>query len=141
MPPPTRQISASTALAFARAAGGLFYETSAKLRVNIDAAFTSIVRATAASKRAHEQWLQRHGGLDDDFNGNVAVLERGASSKGEGGWEEEAPKRVNTGERKRNPKLEMDRRRSFSVGGLGAHPDTLGRDRDEGGCCAACVVS
>lgn len=44
--------------------------------------------------------------------------------------------------RKRNPNknLEMDRRRSFSVGGLGAHPDTLRGDKDaEGGCC--CVVS
>ncbi|KAL8278875.1 hypothetical protein RQP46_008746 [Phenoliferia psychrophenolica] len=60
VPPSTRQISASTALSFSRSAGGLFFETSAKLRVNIDAAFASIVRATAKSTEDQSAPEEQH---------------------------------------------------------------------------------
>ncbi|KAM0750048.1 ras-domain-containing protein [Meredithblackwellia eburnea MCA 4105] len=150
VPPSTRTISAQQGLQFARGAGGLFYETSAKLRVNIEAAFVSVVRATANSRKAHEDWVRRFGGNDDGFNGNVVVLERGLTSPrstgpgrvalGEGGWEEEEDGPIPTEKRKRNPNLAMDRRRSFSVGGLGAHPDTLNGDKG-GGCCSSCIIS
>ncbi|KAI5476323.1 hypothetical protein MNV49_007836, partial [Pseudohyphozyma bogoriensis] len=150
LPPSSRVISASTGLSYSRSLGGLFYECSAKLRVNIDACFLSLVRATAKSRAARLDYIRRRG-TEEGFNGNIAVVEKGLGGgmrlggvrSGEGGWEEDENEELEKARaaRKKNKDLSMDRRRSFSVGGLGAHPDTLRDEGGGGGCCASCVVS
>ncbi|GAA5938544.1 hypothetical protein JCM1841_004889 [Sporobolomyces salmonicolor] len=148
-PPSERVISAQQGLAFSRAAGGLFYEVSAKQRVNIDAFFTTLIRAVARSKALHQAHVRRCRGVDDGlFNGNVGFVERGGASLtprgslstaggvryGENADDEKARALA---ARKRNPSLAMDRRRSLSVGGLGRDPDDL-HGKDGKGC--GCVV-
>jgi len=67
----SRVVQTQDAIKFAKSAGGLFGEVSAKQRVNIDSAFASIVKKTAESKRAREEWEKRRG-KPDGFNGNIA---------------------------------------------------------------------
>lgn len=64
---------------FAKSAGGLFVEVSAKQRVNVDSAFASIVKKTAESKRARDEWECKKR-TSDGFNGNIA------SQFCRGGW-------------------------------------------------------
>ncbi|KDE08795.1 hypothetical protein MVLG_00901 [Microbotryum lychnidis-dioicae p1A1 Lamole] len=124
-PSKERVVSAQTAMAYARSAGGLFTECSAKMSVNIDSAFQSIVRSTARAKLAREEWLRTHRGDDRNFSGNVAMMERPAV-------------RVEVSDeqrslRKKNPNLGLDRNASMSYGaGL---VDEHGK---KGGC--GCVV-
>ncbi|GAA5854451.1 hypothetical protein JCM5353_008086 [Sporobolomyces roseus] len=126
-----RVVSAQQGLAFARSAGGLFTEVSAKQRVNIDSFFSTLVRAVARSKALHQEHIQRCRGKVDDglFNGNVGYLEKQATVASSGGGGVRYEEKANRGPR--NPSLAMDRRRSLSVGGLGADPSTLGRGRDD----------
>ncbi|SCV71833.1 BQ2448_4527 [Microbotryum intermedium] len=120
-----RVVSAQTAMAYARSAGGLFTECSAKMGVNVDSAFQSIVRSTARAKLAREDWLRTHRGDDRNFSGNVAMMDRPAV-RVEVSDEKRPP-------RKKNPNLGLDRNASMSYGaGLA---DGNGK---KGGC--GCVV-
>lgn len=67
-----RVVLTQDAQRFAKGAGGLFVEVSAKQRVNIDSAFASIVKQTAASKKAQDEWRRRRGGKMEGFSGNIA---------------------------------------------------------------------
>ncbi|GAA6008267.1 hypothetical protein JCM11491_001949 [Sporobolomyces phaffii] len=155
-PPTERVVSAQQGLGLARNAGGLFYEVSAKQRVNIDAFFSTLVRAVAKSKELHQEHVSRCRGKVDDglFNGNVAFLDkqqaassRTPSSIGAGGGgvrygkdAEKEKQKALASRGTRNPSLAMDRRRSLSVGGLGGDPQGLGRDdRHAKGC--GCVIA
>jgi hypothetical protein len=126
LPPSTRVVSAQEGLLYTRSLGGLFNECSAKLRVNIDSSFSSIVLATARSKAAHEAWLRKRGGGDEGFNGNVEILRKeregrgrrgGKVESGEGGWDKE-------GDDEGFNKKRNESRRSY------------------GGCCSvSCIIS
>ncbi|GAA5880410.1 hypothetical protein JCM16303_003933 [Sporobolomyces ruberrimus] len=150
-PPQERTVPAQLGLAFARNAGGLFYEVSAKQRVNIDAFFSTLVRAVAKSRELHLEHISRCRGRVDDglFNGNVAFIEKqgglaSASSSAGGvryGKDAEKEKQKALASRgTRNPSLAMDRRRSLSVGGLGGDPEGLGRDDQHSKGCG-CVIA
>lgn len=79
------------------------------------------------------------GGIGDEERRDRGVEEEEEGDNG--GWDSDPdpePVEVEKKRQTKNPALKMDRRRSFSVGGLGAHPDTLRGEREEGGCC--CVV-
>ncbi|GAA5925401.1 uncharacterized protein JCM15063_005015 [Sporobolomyces koalae] len=162
LPPTERTVAAQQGLGFARTAGGLFYEVSAKQRVNIDAFFATLVRAVAHSKLKHEEHVaQCRGKLDDGlFNGNIAFLEKRQQAQQGGGGEgttgSRASSRVggvrygNESDKEkqkalasrgtRNPSLAMDRRRSLSVGGLGGDPDGLGRNDSHAKGCG-CIIA
>ncbi|SCZ88817.1 BZ3500_MvSof-1268-A1-R1_Chr2-1g04656 [Microbotryum saponariae] len=126
-PSKERVVSAQTAMAYARSAGGLFTECSAKMSVNVDSAFQSIVRSTARAKLAREEWLRTHRGDDRNFSGNVAMMERPAV-RVEVSDEKRPP-------RKKNPNLGLDRNASMSYGAGLAE----GNDK-KGGCGCGCVV-
>ncbi|BGP48363.1 GTP-binding protein [Rhodotorula kratochvilovae] len=148
--PTERVVTAQQGLTFARTGGGLFFETSAKSRVNVDSSFLALIRAVARSRTLHAEHVRRLKGHDDGFfNGNVGFLERGGAAGVRGvlspkssfvgvryGQDEKAgtglPRRPT-----RDPSLAMDRRRSLSIGGLGQDPSVL--DDKPKGC--GCVVS
>ncbi|GAA96661.1 uncharacterized protein L969DRAFT_20008 [Mixia osmundae IAM 14324] len=52
LPTTQRQVTASQGMAFARAGGGLFTETSAKTNVNVQNAFDSLIRAVIRARQA-----------------------------------------------------------------------------------------
>ncbi|GAA5893532.1 Ras family protein [Sporobolomyces salmoneus] len=145
-PPAERKVMAQQGLGLARSAGGLFYEVSAKQRVNIDSFFETLVRAVAKSKLLHQEHISRCRGRMDDglFNGNVAFIEQqqsqpSASTRGvRYGKDTEKASRGGTGTR--NPSLAMDRRRSLSVGGLGRDPDELGKHNDSHSKSCGCII-
>ncbi|GAA6060941.1 hypothetical protein JCM10212_003849 [Sporobolomyces blumeae] len=167
-PPSERVVPAQQGLAFARSGGGLFYEVSAKQRVNIDSFFATLIRNVARSKQLHEIHVRtKCRGVDDGlFNGNVSFVDRqlqqqqqqgsrtGAGSStsrtasparsGVGvryGQDAEKEKQRALAARQRNPSLAMDRKRSLSVGGLGGDPAGLrdGKGSVSKGC--GCTVS
>lgn len=138
-PPAERVVTAQEGLAFSRQAGGLFFETSAKSRVNVEPAFHALVRATAQAKRGEG----RRGGAGGAA-GLLGALSPKSSAAG-GVRYGEGEKHAGSGPgfpraptRPRDPSLAMDRRRSLSVGGLGRDPSTL-HDPPSKGC--GCVVS
>lgn len=138
--------------------GGLFFETSAKQRVNIDPAFTALVRAVVRSRKAEAEWKRTRkagrGNLGGYFNPNVGLLEDdgGRNSRSDSGFDERGcglqvnsvggggsnglriGKTPTTG-LSGNKSLAMDRRKSMSIGGLGRHPNTVGThyDYEKGG--------
>ncbi|GAA5950681.1 hypothetical protein JCM3765_000576 [Sporobolomyces pararoseus] len=155
-PPHERVVQAQQGLQFARSGGGLFYEVSAKQRVNVDAFFSTLVRAVAKSKSLHQEYVQRCRGKVDDgfFNGNVAYIEKQLAGGGSfassapstpggvryGKDTEKEKQKALASRGTRNPSLAMDRRRSLSVGGLGGDPQGLGRnDSHSKGC--GCNIS
>ncbi|GAA5985797.1 hypothetical protein JCM11641_006209 [Rhodosporidiobolus odoratus] len=152
LPPSTRTVTAQQGLTFARQAGGLFSEVSAKARVNIDSSFLLLLRSVIRAKSLHTAHIRRLRGVDDGlFNSNVAMLDRpttGAASQSPRGslsgvTSEEKMRGAAKGKAmRRDPSLAMDRRRSLSIGGLGRDPSTLqGAQREEHGKGCGCVVS
>lgn len=97
-------------------------------------------------RKAREEYTIRRGD-SIGFIANIALVSassprRIGPGRGEGGWEAEedddAMLEKARAARKKNPNLALDRRRSLSVGGLGAHPDTL-RDGHGKGC--GCTIA
>ncbi|GAA5840112.1 hypothetical protein JCM9279_002281 [Rhodotorula babjevae] len=139
-PPAERRVTAQEGLAFSRQAGGLFFETSAKSRVNVEPAFLALVRATAQAKRGEGRRGAAGGGGGaagllgalSPRSSAAGGVRYGQGEKGSGPGFPRAPTRP------RDPSLAMDRRRSLSVGGLGRDPSTL-HDPPSKGC--GCVVS
>ncbi|GAA5931802.1 hypothetical protein JCM3775_000046 [Rhodotorula graminis] len=136
-PSAERVVTAQEGLAFARQAGGLFFETSAKSRVNVEPAFHALVRATAQAKRGEGRRGTGAAGLLGTLSPRssaVGGVRYGQDEKkaGSGPGFPRAPTRP------RDPSLAMDRRRSLSVGGLGRDPSTLHDDRSKG---CGCTVS
>ncbi|GAA5901099.1 hypothetical protein JCM6882_006116 [Rhodosporidiobolus microsporus] len=154
LPPTSRQITAQQGLTFARQAGGLFSEVSAKNRVNVDSSFLSLIRSVMCAKALHAQHVRRIGGVDDGlFNQSIGLLDRSGQaspaifgaplsprvsvSTGAGvTYEAEKPPK----KRRKDSSLAMDRRRSLSVGGLGRDPSVLHNKEGHGKGCG-CVVS
>lgn len=155
-PPAERVITSQQGLIFARTGGGLFFETSAKSRVNVEPAFHALVRATARARSGHADHVSRLKGRPDDgmYNGNVGYLERVGTASGlrgalspkssfagvRYGQDEKASSAglPRAATRPRDPSLAMDRRRSLSVGGLGRDPSVLHDDHSKGcGCIIA----
>ncbi|GAA5910417.1 hypothetical protein JCM8208_004471 [Rhodotorula glutinis] len=138
-PPAERVVTAQEGLAFSRQAGGLFFETSAKSRVNVEPAFHALVRATAQAKRGEGR---RGGGGAAGLLGSLSPRSSAAGGVRYGQDEKKAgsgPGFPRAPTRPRDPSLAMDRRRSLSVGGLGRDPSTLHDDPKGKGC--GCVVS
>ncbi|GJN90634.1 hypothetical protein Rhopal_003646-T1 [Rhodotorula paludigena] len=154
-PPADRVVTAQQGLTFARTGGGLFFECSAKSRVNIDSAFLALVRTVARSKSLHGEHVRLLKGRDDGlFNGNVGFIESGG--RGQGGRIGPNPTKslagggVRYGQNEkeaapgmprrptRDPSLAMDRRRSLSVGGLGRDPSELHDEKKSGCGCVIC---
>ncbi|KAM0791145.1 hypothetical protein ACM66B_005631 [Microbotryomycetes sp. NB124-2] len=158
-PPSSRLVSAQQGLAFARQAGALFYECSAKSKVNVDTSFQLLIKNVVKSQEMRRSFLDK---LPKDrkrtredliteglaFNANIAVMERGSGVAGVRGRVVHSPavSRVSTtqfnepngvGRRRKNPDLALDRKRSRSIGGLGLDPaEYHGKSK---GC--GCVVS
>lgn len=153
-------MTAATGLHFARSAGGLFFEVSALSRANIDSAFASLVRAIVRCKTARVAYARAHPKDQElaGFNANVGELDRLAAvaKEKEGGAgrtvgvgmdEEQEISLAEARERQRSQRagkkggaggLEMDRRRSMSIGGLGRDPHGYGKE-EKSGC--GCVLS
>ncbi|GAA5824940.1 hypothetical protein JCM3770_006713 [Rhodotorula araucariae] len=148
---PDRVVTAQQGLTFARTSGGLFFETSAKSRVNVDVSFLALIRAVVRSRALHAEHVRRLKGRDDgSFNGNVGFLERGGAAGPRGvlsrnssvagvryGQDEKADSAGLPRRPTRDPALAMDRRRSLSIGGLGQDPSVL--DNKPKGC--GCAIS
>ncbi|KAK4048298.1 hypothetical protein OIV83_004819 [Microbotryomycetes sp. JL201] len=156
--PQHRTVSAQQGLAFARQAGGLFYECSAQSRANIDASFQLLVKNVAMSVQLRRDFLEklpssRKKTKDDllieglGFNANVAVLDK-ARGRTRMTGQSSPVSRVSTTQlafnengvkrKPRNPDLVLDRKRSRSIGGLGLDPAEYHGGKKQG---CGCIVS
>ncbi|KAH8924815.1 ras-domain-containing protein [Atractiella rhizophila] len=122
----SREVSWSEGSLFAAHTGSIFSETSAKTATNIESTFEELIRSTMRVRRARERnpRLIPNIGVIEDF------LDREGGEGGEGkgkDWEGVMVDEGGGGKKSKNKDLRMDRRRSFSVGGLGGDPDKLGQ--------------
>lgn len=129
----SRQVPAATGLAFAREHGGLFNETSAKLGVNVDQAFESLLKAVIAER---ERSFSRGtaGKRGKSAPSSPAHSRSGSKTLQDvsSGFDDD---KENEGKTKKGKKsLQMDRRASRSIGGLGRDPQRYESDGHAGGC-------
>jgi len=151
LPPQNRQVTASTGLNYAREGGGLFNETSARLGVNVDQSFESLIRAVVRSRtkkdreppsppRSPTQSLRNKQQQNGRVGSNLSKLSAGGVSTGTasaGAGRARSRRRrksdineedENTLEKEgrtrlgKNKSLTMDRNASMSIGGLGRDP-------------------
>jgi len=143
LPANKRQVSAADGLSFARAGGGLFFETSAKMHVNVTSAFESLVRAVVRIKNAEA--LPRRDSTP--FNPNIVVANSIAQtpisphhtqfSDGDFDISSKGSPASSRRPKKRKKELQMSRKRSHSIGGLGRDPNHW---EDDEGCCRSCTI-
>ena len=105
-------------------------ETSAKISLNVEQAFTSLIRSILKA-RALDTATRRPGHTSHSFNPNVAIVEERLAQQESKSRQSVTVDEKRPAPRKKNPNLAMDRSRSKSIGGLG--------EKEKSGSC--CVIS